>query len=120
MRPRKTPSASRLSFVLPPSFLRSCKPSVSAIAKLLFIIKVLVKKNYRTSLNYPSKYLFCKQRKSICFFLIRSLNVGGAERQLVELTKGLSAFLFRFPDAIIVNSFAGQRFHNHIGYKIKG
>ena len=38
---------------------------------------------------------------------------------MVELTKGLSAFLFRFPDAIIVNSFAGQRFHNHIGCKIK-
>jgi glycosyltransferase involved in cell wall biosynthesis len=36
---------------------------------------------------------------------------------LARLSLSLSAFLSRFPNAIIVNSFAGLRFHKDIGYK---
>jgi glycosyltransferase involved in cell wall biosynthesis len=36
---------------------------------------------------------------------------------LARMSLRLSAFLSRFPDAIITNSFAGLRFHKDIGYK---
>jgi glycosyltransferase involved in cell wall biosynthesis len=36
---------------------------------------------------------------------------------LARMSLHLSAFLSRFPDAIIANSFAGLRFHKDIGYK---
>jgi len=36
---------------------------------------------------------------------------------LAKISLRLNAFLSRFPDTIIANSFAGQRFHKDIGYK---
>ena len=36
--------------------------------------------------------------------------------RLARMSLRLSAFLSRFPDAIIVNSYAGKEFHRSIGY----